>query len=219
MESSATISSSSSQEKPDKKSLSFGIGVGIGYGLLTSIVVFPVTFIVSFFLLNLVDVYVYSTASYSFDAIMLILGILSFLISLVFGGVVGFFSGRSAYRSANESGTIRNAGFGVLSCGVVGLIGFLVFPLLCGALYFGILLVMSKISSSIPPNPVVEFLFGVIAGGSESGMAGMLLVVVPVFGIFTAYVVALISGALTHRILVRRSAVSKNDSKSEVGVL
>lgn len=196
MESSAPVSSSSSQEKPEKKFLPFGIGIGIGYGLLTLIVVFPVTFIVSFFFLNLVDVYVYSTASYSFEAIMLILGILSLLISLLFGGVAGFFSGRSAYRSANKSGTFRNAGFGVLSCSVVGLIGFLVFPLLCVA--FSVL-----------------FLLPLFSAAGESGGTIILVVVVPIIGIFIAYVVAVISGALTHRILARRSAVTKNDSKSE----
>lgn len=198
MENSAPVSSSPSQEKPEKKFLPFGIGVGIGYGLLTSIVVFPVILIVSFFFLNLVDVYVYSTASYSFDAIMLVLGILSLLISLVFGGVAGFFSGRSAYRSANESGAVRNAGFGVLSCSVVGLIGFLAFPLLCVAFSF-------------------LFLLPLISAVGESGGTIILIFVVPIIGIFIAYVVAVISGAVTHRILARRSAAKKN-IKIEEGV-
>ena len=197
MESSAPVSSSPSQEKPEKKFLFFGIGTGIGYGLLTSIVVFPLILIVLFVVAGIVDSYFYSFASYSFDeAIVPILGILSLLISLLFGGVAGFFSGRSAYRSANESGAVRNAGFGVLSCSVVGLIGLLVFPLLCVA--FSVFLFLPLFS----------------AAGESVGTI-ILVFVVPIIGIFIAYVVAVISGALTHRILARRSAVSKNDSMGE----
>jgi len=195
MENFAPVSSSFKQEKPNKKFLNFGIGVGIVYGLFTSIAAFPLMFFA--FLITSIIFYQFLKEFeevYVFPAI----SVLSLLTSLFLGGVIGFFSGRAAYRSANENGGVRNAGYGVLSCSIVGLVGLLLFPLLCAVL--------------------LVLLLG-LTGSLVDSAAVFIIIIPPVFGVFTAYVVAVISGALTHRFLVRRSTVSKNDNKSEADVL
>ena len=154
------------------KFIILGIVIAFIYGFSTFLLVFtflPVFFIfLSYFIGDQQDLVI----------------VLTPLLAFLSGGIAAFLSGRAAYRSANESGSIRNVMIGTIVSVVVAFFGVLVFTIL---LYF--------IGSLIYGNYYE----------SSAGAGIALIAIALTFGCVLAYGVAVIAGALTHSMLARRN--------------
>ena len=188
MENSSPVSSLDSSDEHNIKFVILGVVIATVYTL--PLVAFLIAFVIPAFLILMAF-----GSGENFKAIYAVLFVVMTSISLVIIGVTAFLSGRAAYRSANESGTIWNAVIGTFISIVVFCFGAFVFS------FAGIFL--------------VGFLYEPFAASEES-MIGTLPFGVAL-GLVVTYIVAVVCGALTHHILARRFAKQKNILKSEGG--
>lgn len=124
--------------------------------------------------------------------------VVTLILSTVSGGVAAFLSGRAAIRSANQSGSVWNAVIGTITSIVVAFIGLIV--------YFVLIYVIGSYIYSLYYEV-------------SSGAGIFLLALAATLGAFLAYGTAVITGALMHYILAKRSArLLRNKTEIEEGV-
>ena len=188
MEKLSPASSLDLSDEHNIKYVIFGVVIAIVYTL--PLVAFLITFMIPAFL-----IFIAFGNGENFQAIYAVLFVVAISILLVIIGATALLSGRAAYRSVYESGTIWNAVIGTFISIVVFCFGAFVFS------FAGIFL--------------VGFLYEPFAVSEES-MIGTLPFGVAL-GLVVTYIVAVAFGALTHYILARRSAKQKNILISEGG--
>lgn len=141
----------------------------------------------------------------SFDLEMKLLVGLAVVMALGSALVAGLVGSREAYMRAISAGSFRQTGYGMASCAGIGLLGMIVFPILCYAGYFASLALLQALRLQ------ESGVYGSLLGGSESGNAAILIICIPALGIVLAYLVALLSGALISRRSKRKpKAVAQN---------
>jgi MFS family permease len=174
------------QEKARKEPIFFGILAGGIYAIP------PIAFFV------LVVPYFALFLSFSFwggevnEQLFLLLFIITIAIAVIIVALIAFFTGRAAYKSVNESGSLWNTAIGMLVSVIVFFVGAFVFS-----------------ASSI-------FILDYFYGGHQGDELGVFMIGI-VLGVFVAYIVALLSGGLTLKILGRRSATLEKNQKIEEG--
>ena len=187
-------------QPPDKKKyLGLSIFAGLLYGFPTLLIGFMVSVALLFMTYVLFDaLFPKLTGAENFDTVMKVIISLAALIGIVLAIAAGIASSRTAYRRSNEDGASRQVGYGMLSCAGIGVIGLLVFPVLC---YLGYFLIFQLLNIFKLNNSAFA---GIITGGSESSFAFILIGCIPSIAIFLAYITAILFGGVAYRRLTKK---------------
>jgi hypothetical protein len=189
------------QARPGKF-LGLSILAGFFYGIPTLLVGFMASAILiglaALIVLPSIFPALNSLDTQSLDLEMKLLVGLAVVMALGSALIAGLVGSRTAYMRANSEGSFRQTGSGMASCAGIGLLGMLVFPILCYAGYFASLALLQALQLQ------ESGIYGSLLGGTESGNAAILIICIPSIGIVLAYLVALLSGALISRRLKRK---------------
>jgi hypothetical protein len=177
------------------KYLGFSILVGFLYGIPTLLLAFAVSFLLQTYFSMIFFILPNRVITYGVPGFI---GLMSAIIS-------GIVSGRASFKSANQDGTPRPVGYGILSCAGIGLIGLLVFPILCGVGDFLVLSVLDKFS--LLNDQLSALLLG--GGTAESGLFMVVFTFLIPIGAALAYITAVLFGGLIYLRLSRKNSPAK----------
>ena len=177
--------------QPVKKKKYFGLSIFAGflYGIPTLLVGFLVSVFLIFFALWFIDEnFPNLKVLENFDTFMKLLLAVAVLIGLILAILAGLLSSRMVYRRSNEAGTPRGVAYSLLSCSGIGVIGLVVFPVLCYLSLFLAFAVAETFKLDFP-----------IPGGTESGFSIFLIICIPSIALLLAYLTAMFLGGVAFR--------------------
>ena len=180
-------------ENNKTKYLVWSILVGLFYGAPALLAGFLAALIAALLIFFLVVISLFpSLESSSTEGINIVIGI-STAAGIILSIIVGIVSGRRAYRNISSEGSFRRTGYSLASYSCAGLLGIVLFPILCDAGFLGIAALLSALH-----------LDSLISGiGTESGVTAIFILCLPSIGIVLAYPAAVLVGAGVSRMLKR----------------
>lgn len=116
--------------------------------------------------------------------------------------IAGIVSGRRAYKNISNDGGFRRTGYSLASYSCAGLLGILLFPILCDVGFWGIAALLDALHLD---------LLAKLGIGTKSGFTIVFILCLPSIGIILAYPTAILAGIFVSRFLNRKPKVNAQD--------